>query len=61
MPEFAPSLFKGLGTEVKDIEINKMFKELADTYGTKVNTKQVFQKDMSGQRDVVKMKILETI
>lgn len=61
LPEFAPSLFKGLGTEVKDIEINKMFKELADTYGTKVNTKASVPEGYVWAKDVVKNENLKKL
>lgn len=31
--QFAPALFKGLGTELKDIESAKLYKRIADTFG----------------------------
>lgn len=53
LPEFAPSLFKGLGTEVKDIEVNKLFKELANQYGTKVTKKANVPDGYVWAKDVV--------
>lgn len=34
--EFAPAVFKGLGSEIKDLEIIKVFKNIAEKYGTKI-------------------------
>lgn len=61
LPEFAPSLFKGLGTEVKDIEINKMFKELADKYGTRVTRKASVPEGYVWAKDVVKNENLKKL
>ncbi len=36
--EFTPAVLKGLGTEVKDIEVAKMYKEIADTFGQKAGS-----------------------
>lgn len=61
LPEFAPSLFKGLGTEVKDIEINKMFKELANQYGTRVTRKANVPEGYVWAKDVVKNENLKKL
>lgn len=36
--EFAPATFKGLGTEIKDIEAAKFYKGIADDFGVKLDT-----------------------
>lgn len=35
--EFAPSTFKGLGSEVKDIEITKFYRQVAEKFGQKIS------------------------
>ncbi|MCK9370708.1 hypothetical protein M0R04_12435 [Candidatus Dojkabacteria bacterium] len=34
--QFAPAVYKGLGSEIKDIEVAKMFKNIASEFGTKL-------------------------
>jgi hypothetical protein len=38
--EFAPAVYKGLGSEIKDIESAKMFKTVADKFGQKIGKGQ---------------------
>ena len=54
LPEFAPSLFKGLGTEVKDLTTNTLFKDLATKYGTRVTTKASVPAGYVWAKDIVK-------
>ena len=36
--EFSPAALKGLGSEVRDIEVSKMYKQIADTFGSEAGS-----------------------